>query len=431
MTDQRGNERGPFKRLVDGVVESNERKRRNVDVGADEDTTTPDQPIGGTAGVGGERQAILPALTPGQARMKSECRRLNMSPPQQEDGRIADLNNIEARVFADGFGQHLQDQDNKKILIFLYGREYHSGNDEMRRELVEKLVVHADGDTRGRLLRLLASDHDQDVAEARASELNDRWEQILKDYPQGNEFSMTVFDDKLRPSYRFQLEDGNCWLHGPGLVQSYRVNQFCGEWRGMLDLARYARRNFNAADVEDYAANKGGNSTTTLISILDNSSVMSMPKSKIRADISKVSRDDPPVIWSNLWTYGPALVSRFIVDENFCRGGDRNSSSNQIRFFEGVVDVASAREQQNTHAMVLVGMRLVQREWRFLLQNFWKHMPFLEVSGEYLVSSEASLVWVDGDQESFPDEVPTSIFRFAETCIGGIDVRVGRVRERA
>ncbi len=66
--------------------------------------------------------------------------------------------------------------------------------------------------------------------------------------------------------------------------------------------------------------------------------------------------------------------------------------------------------------MALIGARTdaaTGERW-FLLQNWWSHIQFVEVSESYLKSAEAMVCFVKTPQMKIPDEFPTYTAPYGE-----------------
>ena len=71
------------------------------------------------------------------------------------------------------------------------------------------------------------------------------------------------------------------------------------------------------------------------------------------------------------------------------------------------------------HAMVLVGSRLVGGKERYLLQNWWKTKPYIEVDADYLKNVDSTIHFLTVPQMEMGD-YPTTFESLVE-CDGGID----------
>ena len=107
----------------------------------------------------------------------------------------------------------------------------------------------------------------------------------------------------------------------------------------------------------------------------------------------------------------PALVSNFKVSPEFHAAGVS---------FDGTHDLDT--NCKGMHSMLLVGARSVvdvtgDIKYFFLLQNWWAERFFIEVSAEYLYSSEAIISFVEEDVKEIPNKFVCTYFPYAETIM--------------
>jgi len=102
---------------------------------------------------------------------------------------------------------------------------------------------------------------------------------------------------------RSQLS-GLCYIHGPDMLQHYLVSMKTGQFAGMIDISKLIRDSFTAKQLEDHIFNDyGGSSETLLEFILQPNSV--------------ICTTDIKVIEARLKKFGPLLVAKFRVHEDF------------------------------------------------------------------------------------------------------------------
>ena len=106
-------------------------------------------------------------------------------------------------------------------------------------------------------------------------------------------------------------------------------------------------------------------------------------------------------------SYGPALVSGFAVAKEFIGIDWQHLGEYKVKKFEG------------RHAMALVGYRIVDGKKRYLLQNWWKDKPYVEVDVDYLLSSKATIHFIKEKQIEMGD-YPVSLETLVE-CESGMD----------
>ena len=99
-----------------------------------------------------------------------------------------------------------------------------------------------------------------------------------------------------------------------------------------------------------------------------------------------------------------ALVSGFNVAEEFICDDWQHLEKYHVEKFKG------------RHAMVLVGYRNFEGKRRYLLQNWWKNKPYVEVDIDYMLRSGATIrFFEETDQETeklsllYPFHYSTSI----------------------
>lgn len=121
--------------------------------------------------------------------------------------------------------------------------------------------------------------------------------------------------------------------------------------------------------------------------------------------------------------FGPALVSCFYVRDGFQDNKATDPAGQKILPFFGPDHVVKPSKDDKMHAIVLVGARQMRDgSWRFLLQNWWPNMQFLEVSPQYFENSNAFLHWVMEEQTDIPHEFERCNSLYAEASLEGADV---------
>ena len=193
------------------------------------------------------------------------------------------------------------------------------------------------------------------------------------------------------PAQRVQ-RSGLCYIHAPEVLQHYLVSMQNKANAGMINIAEMIRDTWNGVQLTRHIFdNTGGNSHTMLTQILQPDSVL----------LTCTLKDYRLF----LEQYGPALVSTFVVRDEFLDvHGGKSFGGTVSGLFKG------------HHAMVLIGVRIdqnTQQQW-FLLQNWWPNMQFVEVSESYLESAGATVYFVKTPQSSIPTAFPTYTALYAE-----------------
>jgi hypothetical protein len=106
----------------------------------------------------------------------------------------------------------------------------------------------------------------------------------------------------------------------------------------------------------------------------------------------------------DLKAYGPALVTHFVVHEDF--------EDTTVHRHHG----RPVGETKGMHCMVLIGCRTDEASGRklYLLQNWWESKQFVEVDAEYLEQCGVTVFFVETPQTCIPDVFPTTVATYVE-----------------
>jgi hypothetical protein len=149
-------------------------------------------------------------------------------------------------------------------------------------------------------------------------------------------------------------------------------------------MAVYLKKHMSAEALESHIwLNKGGDSHAFLKKILVQDPVPVFTSHSADYDLE-----------SSLLQYGPGLVSGFNVQKRFNSRTWKHIGTHKIG-------------STGLHAMVLVGFRKQGNDIRYLLQNWWKKKPFIEVDADYLESCGAIAHFVKTAQDRM-GEFPTN-----------------------
>ena len=158
----------------------------------------------------------------------------------------------------------------------------------------------------------------------------------------------------------------------------------------MVDISKFVRHSFSDDKVSKYIIeDKGGNAEQELRTMIAGKRMSSM---KFEMDLMEKSKEYPNELFEQLVLYGPSLIHYFAIEGNFKNASGVDGDGNvHLERFEGTF---ATTEKMERHAMVLVGMRKVDGEWKLLLQNWWPNLQLVEVTPEYMESSGCYLVFV-------------------------------------
>jgi hypothetical protein len=199
---------------------------------------------------------------------------------------------------------------------------------------------------------------------------------------------------------------GLCFMHAPVVLQHYMYNIYLQDKSElkMIDVAKYIKKYWVGNKMLDYLErDSGGRSEDFLKEITNN---------KCKTVIYVIPEENTQLsdticdIILNMLKTKPAIVSEFKIDKNFHQKG---------LSFNGKIN---NNEVIGLHSMLLVGgLKDNNGKYFFLLQNWWSNRYFIEVSSEYLCSSECKISFISNDITEIPDEFPYVCSSYAETSI--------------
>jgi hypothetical protein len=376
---------------------------------------TPDDQMIGDLGVDGGKAVLLvggqssaeskvtPADTTGQARLKKLFGAKQKSPPKSVNCKDPDPDldviqplidkEIKPLIKEGKIEECVEGSENHLMLIFLFARgvpQYLEENKKTKEKAELFIEILTEG-TKGRerLVQLMKLGTDHDAGKDHHPHCPDTW---LPKYPfnsdsglqqwvpgsdgdnNSNGRLLTIFN-AFEPNQAKQCS-ANCYLVAATTCYAYAVKRETDEWR-KVDVATYIRYAFSPKRLYDrIVRNKGGNAIDVFEDLSEH------PRSKyeeIPAYKDNITIED---YFQCLGIYGAGLVTKFHVDSEF-----RNSSNFT---HTGSVDLDTSKA--TGHAMVLVGVREDKsgQGW-LLLQNWWEGRQFLEMTLEYMKSSNAVL----------------------------------------
>mmetsp|Transcript_22727 Transcript_22727/g.32644 ORF Transcript_22727/g.32644 Transcript_22727/m.32644 type:complete len:333 (-) Transcript_22727:181-1179(-) len=304
-------------------------------------------------------------------------------------------------------------RDEKKFLLEREVNEY-----------FVKGIKYWDADRFARLKRIMEGDvtFDVEVSERDSFAYVDQklflnqFENFLQLYPSWRENNVILFwmtypkaNHEKMLVMRKQLS-GLCFMHAPVVLQHYLLCIYrisIGEDLDfkMIDVANYIKQNWKGSTLETYIAYDHGGSSLQFFKDINNPLhityrryILNNPRHHVA--FTKVCSE----IMEELRSY-PALVSNFKVSPKFQASGTS---------FAGVQNLSS--NNVGLHAMLLIGGRqAADGQFYFLLQNWWQDRFFIEVSAEYLYSSEATISFVEEEIKSIPETFTCTNSPYSET----------------
>ena len=363
----------------------------------------------------------------------NRCQLLGCSPPRS-NGVVPNWSDVEGRIRADGFDKYLlRDEDistatsvkkNKAvILVSLYGRGYYEDNDKKRKEMVKKLLNSHDKPYE-RACRLFHLDGDLPKPDALLG-MTPEMISFVQNYGSASgEFGFNVFQGHHIPVCRREQKAGSCFLHAAVVMAA--MKEFMGlTGKGgslrMVDMCKYVRHCFDSDELTRFLVlDLGGVSLDHMRNLTSGAEQVTRTGGDLfEPDETQqaTALDSKPTCWiaSQLAKNGPALVGQFVLETRMVHA---KTTDREPLFLNGT----NARDSKDRHAMVLVGARFVDNEWRFLLQNWWPNMPFVEVSAEYLESSKALVTFIPKEHVEIPESFERCEAAYAEANLEGSDV---------
>jgi hypothetical protein len=223
------------------------------------------------------------------------------------------------------------------------------------------------------------------------------YEQFLELVPAWKVTSDKVFvfhrEKEIKLKQRSQ-KSGLSYIHAALVLQYYMVAQN-REDAGMIDMIRMIRTCWSGVKLDKYIFNDVGDlSHQILKTLLQPETAPLTPHG--------ISQENESAFMTAMQTYGPALVSVFAVHDDFC--GDQAS-------YDGMPSGALL----GYHSMIIIGYRRDDRNnlW-FLVQNWWHHKQFIEISQDYMLNCECVVYFVRTPQIDIPSVFPIHNHHFAE-----------------
>jgi len=298
-----------------------------------------------------------------------------------------------------------------KLLLFLYAKGILVNKSSVvRKAEFEDLLAAGTAELKKALERLTTIVEKGETTPTRSTfEVASIFDAFVAQHPEWNASnSFVVFRDHpdLKGKShalveRFQ-KSGLCYMHACVVVQHYLVAMNNDMAVPMLNMAEYLKKYIPGDRLYEHIwNNKGGDSLEFLENILktrpDSETIVTL-SNKV---LAKTEMDNL------LKSYGPGLVSGFCVAKDFVGTNWQHLGKYKVNKFEG------------RHAMVLIGYRIVDGNKRYLLQNWWKTKPYIEVDVDYLLSSDATVHFIQEKQLEMGD-YPTNLEALVE-CESGID----------
>jgi hypothetical protein len=296
---------------------------------------------------------------------------------------------IQHLIDADGNGNVDKNSAEHRMLVFLYDRgvpQHFQYNPDKKAELFREILTEGN-EGRERLMQILQLLDDHDTGNDHHLHCPDTW---LPKYPFNSDSGLqqwipaldnvsncrllTIFNE-FKPNQAKQSLANNCYIVAAATCHTYAVKRATKVWT-KVDVSTYILHSFSHQKFFDrIMLNKGGQAFEVFEDLSEHDGVHINRKGH-SCSLTKEN------CFTYLRNHGAALLSEFHVDEDF-RLVNKFSFTGSVK-----VDL----EKTTWHAMVLVGVREDKSGQCWLLvQNWWEGKQFVEMTLEYLKSSNAVL----------------------------------------
>ena len=210
----------------------------------------------------------------------------------------------------------------------------------------------------------------------------------------GNSYVLHRDHPRLRGKEHALVErvqkSGLCYMHAPIVMQHYLVAMNRDDLVPMVNLIDYMRKWASSKILRDHIwLNQGGKGSEFLMLLLGTDytghNLLVYPPNR--------STDEELIAAINY--FGPGLLSGFSVKDDFVEEGTWQHCGKSDKVVLGL------------HAMLVVGYRQFiddkgRSQTRFLIQNWWKEKPYIEVDRDYLRCVGTTINFID----TLPTEIP-------------------------
>ena len=157
----------------------------------------------------------------------------------------------------------------------------------------------------------------------------------------------------------------------------------------MIDIKAYLLQTASGMELDAYLFDRGFYVALTMKNLL-------MESMHVQHSIDTINDD-------LLLRFGPLLITDFKMTES--------SVDKNLLFTQSDASTANVSE---FHAMLLIGVRKEGRSYRFLLQNWWRHLQFLEMDKDTLVNSDSRVFSIHSPQFWFKEGHPVTNCKYGE-----------------
>ena len=310
-----------------------------------------------------------------------------------------------AQLFAQDYGT-ISNPSN--LLLFLYAKGILSKKSSVIRKRTFELLLAGQTDELNSALNRLKTIVEKGESSPNIEAVSAFDDFIAKHKEWNEENSFVVFRDhpdlkgKSHALVERLQESGLCYMNAGVVLQHYLVAMNNTDPIPMLNMAEYVKKYLPTNRIYELIWNNEGSDS---LGFLKDISVTDLDPDMFVSIVNEGLCD--PDLATPLKSYGPALLAGFCVTKDFISKEWQHLGRYRGKKFEG------------RHAMVLVGYRIVDGKKRYLLQNWWKDKPYVEVDSDYLLSSDAHIYFIKEKQFEM-GSYPTNNETLVE-CELGID----------
>jgi hypothetical protein len=271
------------------------------------------------------------------------------------------------------------------MLALLYENEMYFYSDSLRKHLFSSVINPDASDNkmyfekaRKKLARLTTAADDYVSQDIPADVLS--WNDTVRRMPQWidplSSYVCHRDDPDILPVNREHVllqrvvEKLPCYMHAPVIMQHYLITKYSKSKRepAIFDIVKYIRESFDRPQLFEHIFEDEGMPSYCFLRIILDPKIVTTIVDLDSIDAAYLRRS------------GPVLLSEFYICDDFAHDG-RLVYDHPTRNVDTDEDADGCIR---SHAMLIIGVRAEGSSRRFLVQNWWRHYQFLEMSMEYL-----------------------------------------------
>ena len=213
--------------------------------------------------------------------------------------------------------------------------------------------------------------------------------------------SNVFFEENDMKDYLVIRRPGTCYMHAVVALVHYLIAKRTGTSNHeMVDICTYMLKDMDRVKLKDHILGEGGGDSLVFLETITLLTKDDLLDSNFPSSVASVRDELAEELLKKLKAWQePALVYGFRIENGFKTDG--NGDGIVAYRHDGMVEASKLTKcpktgKQMTHAMLLVGgyRNLEDNNIYFLLQNWWEEKYFVQVSAEYLASTQARIALV-------------------------------------